>query len=190
MYSMDDTLETAQNAAAVEAYRLTNRGTERLAAGQVHDALLDFDRAVELAPFDALVLGLRGEALLGNRNLEAALEDFERAIELLRADDWPCGEYRLAKAAILMELGDCPGAAHLAKETARELFLLAQVPRDEYGDFYVFGNFFFSPEHVCRIWNRLQDLLMELSLHGISCPATSEHLAYVGVLLRDKGLWP
>jgi tetratricopeptide (TPR) repeat protein len=67
---------------AWQAEALARRGTNYILTGQYKEALVDFNRAINLAPEDARVITGRGITRMLMKCYDEALTDFERAVDL------------------------------------------------------------------------------------------------------------
>jgi tetratricopeptide (TPR) repeat protein len=82
-----------------------NRGTKELAAGDLDDALAEFNRAIELDPNYSASYFNRGLVRKRQANYDGAISDFTKAIELN-----PIAEAYLDRGAARKDNGDREGA--------------------------------------------------------------------------------
>lgn len=185
MHAWRDRPDEPEGAAVLEAYRLANRATLRLARGRTKEALADLDRAVRLAPSDPLVHQNRAEALQGTGCLEKALEDYEAAARLCREGGWPAADSLLARAVLLLRLGDAEEGLRVLGCACRDFFLLAQAAADCDDGVLVLGDFFYGSDHLRALEAGLDRCLLLLSWQGLSSPEVDELCAYIATLLAE-----
>ncbi|GBU28983.1 hypothetical protein R84B8_02545 [Treponema sp. R8-4-B8] len=78
----DETLDNSGTAAASTDYDYADIGEKLRLKNQFDEAIIAFNKAIELNPKNAIAYGGRGEAFRGKKQYDKAINDFNKAIEL------------------------------------------------------------------------------------------------------------